>query len=86
MFNFDTSHIIQMGKYGSESYEKLEKSPNVKKVILTSNVTPSEGKEFYYLYVTIDSANKLLIFDCTETFMATVLRYSNRTILEKDFK
>lgn len=86
LLKFETSAIIQMGKYGSDSYLKIEKSPNVKKMILTSNVTPSEGKDFYYLYVNTDGGNKLLVFDCTEMFMATVLRYSNKTILEKDFK
>lgn len=83
---FETSNIIKMGKYGSDSYIQLEKMPNQKKLILTNNTTPSENKDFYYLYVNADVGKRLLIFDCTEFFMATVLRYSNKTILEKDFK
>lgn len=85
VISFNTSQILQLGKYGSASCEKLEKTPDVKTLILTSNVSPAEGKDFYYLYVN-DVTNKLLIFECTETFMANVLRYSNKMILEKDFK
>ena len=83
--NFDISNILQLGKYGSGTYEKISKSPNVKTFILTSNVSASEGKDFFYLHVSHGDGQRLLVFECTETFMATILRYSNRTILEKDY-
>ena len=51
-----------------------------------SNQTPSDGCDFFYLQVNTEGSNKLLIFDCSEKFMATILRYSNKTILEKDYK
>ena len=86
ILKFEAGDIVQMGKYGSESYEKLEKSPGIKKMILTSNQTPSDGCDFFYLQVNTEGSNKLLIFDCSEKFMATILRYSNKTILEKDYK
>jgi len=82
---FDITSILQLGKYGSGTYEKISKSPNVKTFILTSNVNPSEGKDFFYLHVSHGDGQRLLVFECTETFMATILRYSNRTILEKDY-
>ncbi len=86
IMKFDTSDILQLGKYGSDSYEKIESSPNVKKIILTSNIEASEGKEFFYLHINKEGDHKLLIFECTEKFMATVLKFSNKTILEKDYK
>ncbi|PWM70894.1 MAG: hypothetical protein DBX59_10020 [Bacillota bacterium] len=86
VMKFETSDILQMGKYGSESYEKLEKTPAMKRVILTSNQSPTEGNNFYYLHVATEGTNKLLVFDCSEKFMATILRYSNKNILEKDYK
>ena len=42
ILKFETSDIVQMGKYGSETYLKIEKMPGVKKMILTGNQTPSE--------------------------------------------
>ncbi len=86
LLKFETSDIVQMGKYGSDTYEKIAKTPGVKKIILTSNQTPSEGNDFFYLQVNNEGTNKLLVFDCSEKFMATILRYSNKTILEKDYK
>ena len=86
LLKFETSDIVQMGKYGSDTYEKIAKTPGVKKIILTSNQTPSEGHDFFYLQVNNEGTNKLLVFDCSEKFMATILRYSNKTILEKDYK
>jgi hypothetical protein len=86
VFNFDTSAIEKMGKYGSETYNQYEKSPGIKKHFLTLNYTASEGKEFYYLVVNVDDNKNLLVLECTELFMATILKYSNKTILEKDFK
>lgn len=86
VIKFETSDIQQLGKYGSETYDKLEKTPGMKRIVLTSNQSPSEGSDFYYLHVCTEGANKLLIFDCSEKFMATILRYSNKNILEKDFK
>lgn len=86
ILKFETSDIVQMGKYGSETYLKIEKMPGVKKMILTGNQTPSEGNDFFYLQVNTEGVNKLLVFDCSEKFMATILRYSNKTILEKDYK
>ena len=86
VIKFETSDIQQLGKYGSETYDKLEKTPGMKRIVLTSNQSPSEGCDFYYLHVCTEGTNKLLIFDCSEKFMATILRYSNKNILEKDFK
>ena len=86
ILKFETSDIVQRGKYGSETYLKIEKMPGVKKMILTGNQTPSEGNDFFYLQVNTEGVNKLLVFDCSEKFMATILRYSNKTILEKDYK
>ncbi len=86
VLKFETTEIVQLGKYGSETYNKIEKTPGVKRMILTSNQTPSEGNDFYYLQVDSEGTKKLLVFDCSEKFMATILRYSNKNILEKDFK
>jgi hypothetical protein len=60
--------------------------PGVSKVFLTSNVVASEGKDFYYLLVNTDLGKKLLVFECTELFMVNVLKFSNRSILEEDYK
>ena len=86
VIKFETSAIEKLGKYASDTYEKYSAMPGVTKLILTSNVTPDVGKDFYYLVINIDGNKKLLIMECTETFMVHVLRYSNKAVLEEDFK
>lgn len=86
ILKFDYSAIEKLGKYGSESYLQYEKMPGIKKLILTSNSNPSEGKQFYYLVINHEDAKKLLVLECTELFIVNILKFANRFIIEKDFK
>ena len=86
VIKFDASDIEKLGKYGSDTYHKYEKMPGIAKFILTSNVSASDGKEFYYLVVNVDGVKKLLILECTETLMVNILKFANKTIIEEDFK
>lgn len=86
MFTFDCRNILILGKYGSNTYNKFKASPDVDKVILTSNETPCEGKSFYYLLVTISSQKKLLVLECSETLITNILKFSGKKIIEEDYK
>ena len=86
LFKFDVSAIEKLGKYGSDTYEKYQALPGISKIVLTSNAVPSDGKDFYYLVVTICAEKKLLIFECTETFMVNILKFSNKAIVEEDYE
>ncbi len=83
---FGASSIERLGKYGSETYFNYEKTPNIKRKVLTMNSRPADGKGFYYMVVNFYDEKQLLVFECTEMFMANVLKISNNFILEKDFK
>ena len=74
-----------MGAFGSETYNRILNTPGVKQIYLTNNILPTNSDNFYYIYVS-DGSKKLLIFDCTQTFIFTIYRYGNKTVLEKDFK
>lgn len=81
--SFETSELEKMGKYGSELYEKYSLMPDVKTVILTSNVTPDENKDFYYMVVNKDGEKKMYVIECTETFIVNVLKFSKRTVVDE---
>lgn len=83
---FEAKDIETLGKVGSETYEKYENTPGIKPLVLTSNDTPAEGKAFYYLIAGIDGEKKLLILECTELFMVNILKFTSRSVLEKDYK
>lgn len=86
ILKFDYDTIEKIGKYGSDTYDKYEKTPGIKKIILTSNTEPSDGKDFYYIVVNHEDAKKLLIFECSEIFIVNILKFANRLVIEKDFK
>ena len=83
---FDASTIEQLGKVGSATYEKYYATPGIKKLLLTPNTEAEEGKGFYYIVVNSEGSKKLLVLECTELLMANILKFSNKIVLEKDFK
>ena len=86
VIKFDTSDIEKLGKYGSELYEKYSLMPGINKLILTSNATPSEDKDFYYIVVNNDGDKKLLIMECTQIFIINVIKFANKTVLDDEFR
>ena len=82
---FEARDIEQIGAYGSETYLKYEKMPGIIKDILTSNETSNENKGFYYFVAVVNGDKRLMILECTRTFIANVLKFTNRTVLEKEF-
>ena len=84
---FEASQIEKIGKVGSRDYNALIDLKNVKLIIATSNKTETDEKNFYYMLVSgIEEKKVLIILECTETFIKTVLKFANRYVLEKDFK
>ena len=86
VLSFNTSDIIQLGKYQSNTFEKIIKDTTNKKIIATPNECAAEGKDFYYIHLTAKGLKHILILECSETFMYNVLKFSSKTVLEPDFK
>ncbi len=85
LISFEASQIEKLGEYGSSICDKYLSMPNVTKLILTSNTTPSEEKNFYYLVVNTDGDKKLLVLECTEKFIAYIMQFANKLILDEEF-
>ncbi len=77
--------IVQMGDVESEEYDRLAGVPDTKKVICTSNVQAAEGKFFLYLLVASNGEKKLYVLECRETLLTHILRFVNRTVLERGY-
>ena len=84
IINFDTSDIEKIGLYGSELYEKYMQFPDVKTKILTSNSTPSDGKDFYYIVANVSGDKYVFVLECSELFIVNILKFTNRTVLDQD--
>lgn len=84
--NFNTTDIITLGKAKSQTYERLVKDPQNKLVIATANQEAGENKKLYYIHFNQSGSKKVMVLECTEFFMYTVLKHSNKAVLEQDFK
>lgn len=83
MMVFDYNDVVQVGKIGSESFEKLYATPKLKKVYATPNKYISEG---YYVYLVQDGINYLVILECKEDYLVNLVNFAGRKIIEKDYK
>ena len=86
VLTFETKHIEKIGKYGSKTYERYVNMPETTQTIFTSNNTACEGKDLFYIVLNTSNGKNLMIFECTEIFIAHVLKFSNKTVLEEDYK
>jgi len=86
LLKFEARDVEKLGKYDSATYKTYENMPGINKIILTSNLSPADNKDFYYIAVNTDGEKKLLIFECTETFISNVLKFSNKTVIDDDFR
>ena len=62
VFDFDVSNIEKIGMYDSSTYNEYLAIPGISTMVLTSNSSPNEGKNFYYIVANIFGEKKLLIF------------------------
>lgn len=83
MFQFFTRDIMALGKFNSDNYIKISKTPNVKIEILTKNKQLAEDKDLYYIYVNCAGKNRLLVFECTKIFIINVIKFTNKLVVEK---
>ncbi len=96
LISFEAEEVVCLGKYGSSTCERYATSPDVKTLFATLNDQPAEGKDFYYIFVDAPTCKesrkgksfkkKLIVLECSETFMAHVNSFAPRGTLEKDFQ
>ncbi len=80
---YDYNDVIQVGKIGSESFEKLYSMPKLKKIYGTPNRYISEG---YYVYLSQDGVNYLVMLECKEEYLINLVNFTGRKVIEKDYK
>ena len=82
-YNFEYNQIDKIGRFASDTYFELGANPSVKRDLLTSDAS---SVDLFYIYVTILGERNILILQCTEKFIAHIVRFTGKTVLEKDFK
>ncbi len=85
LYRLSDERLIKIGRVGSESYKKLKASPDNKEDILTPNEEAAEGKEIFYIQASTNVGKKILVLECRQQMISTILRYMNKNILESEF-
>ena len=85
IISFETRDIEKIGMFASKTYEKYENLNGIISGFLSSNAIPADGKDFYYMVVNTQASKYLLVFECTETFIRNVLKFSSNKIIEEGF-
>ena len=86
LLEFDCNAIEMLGVYGSETFYTYKNMPAIKMQILTPNEIAAENKDFYYIVANINAEKIIFIFECTKTLILNILKFSKKTILEKELK
>lgn len=81
---FDSRDVFQVGRYESETYDKLSKTPGIKTIFAPTNKSVYD-KEKFYLAATFDGVKHLIVLECTEKFLKHVLMFAGKSILEKEY-
>lgn len=83
MLIFDYKDVLQVGRLGSEAYNKICLEPKIKKLYATPNKYISDG---FYVYLTQDGVNYLVCMECKEEYLVNLVNFAGRKIIEKDYK
>lgn len=83
IMEFEAREIEKIGKVGSSTYNSYLKIP-VEVNVLTSNKEPSKEKSLYYFVVNTEGKKYLLTFELTEKFVATIIKFLNKSSLLDD--
>lgn len=80
---FDAKEVETVGRIGSETFERLYKTPGVKKIYATPNKYVEDG---FYVYLTQNGVKYLVFLECKETYLQHLVAYTGRNVIEKDYK
>ena len=75
--------MVQVGKIGSESFQKLLSVPQLKKIYATPNKYLEEG---FYVQINQGGVNSLVLLECKEEYLQNLVLFTGRKVIEKDYK
>ncbi len=84
LVSFDSKDVFQVGRFESETYQKIKKTPNIKVIYAPTNKFVAD-KPKYYIAVNSEGVKYLVVLECTENLLRYILQFSGKTVLEKEY-
>ncbi len=81
---FECKDVFLLGKVGSDSFEKLYATPQIKKRMATPNGFGAEN-QLYYVGVDIAGEKNIVIMECDEKMLSFIAAYAGKNAIEKDY-
>lgn len=81
---FDSRDVYQLGKVGSEAFEKIKATPSIKTKMATPNGYHTQN-QLYYVAITLASEKIIVIMECEEKFLSYIVSYTGKQIIEKGY-
>lgn len=82
MLIFEADEVETVGKIGSETFDKIYSTPNVKKIFATPNRYTENG---YYVYLTQAGVRYLVLMECKEEYLQHLVAFTGKGVVEKDY-
>ena len=80
----DCKGISTIGKFGSDTYNRLKSSNQYKIKIATPNGL-NAARQLYYIACMVDGEQLLVILECEEKLLSYIVGYRGKSIIEKDY-
>ena len=78
MLVFEAKEVEQVGKIGSETFEKWYSSPGIKKIYATPNKYIEDG---FYVVATVNGIKYLVLFECKEEYLVNLVNFTGKTVI-----
>lgn len=84
--SFKCIELDAIGLYDSERFNKFKCTPSIKTLYMTSNDSPCDGNDFYYVSYSRKEEKYLVVLECSKRFISCLVNYSNKSIVDEDLK
>lgn len=84
IYSFDYREIEKIGRVNSNTYNEYIGRGLLVSYLTSNEEMVTEGKALNYIVASVLGEKKILVFECTDQFIKTILKFTGRMVLEKE--
>lgn len=86
LITFESNSITKIGIAESQSFLKICSDKSIKVLYASSNSTPTQDKDFYYIVTVSNGIKYVVVMECTKKFINHILAYCNKGVKDSELK